>query len=402
MKVVQINGGSKGSTGKIMFDISKMVEQNGSEVMCAVPITTTNRDDKSGEEVYRIGSFNSRRINVLLSRITGFNGAFAWFSTLKLLKKITEYSPDVIHLHNLHDSYVNLPMLFHYIKKKSIPVVWTLHDCWAFTGQCPYFTMVKCDKWKYGCNCCPQYKKYPKSVFDNTKVMWRLKRKWFTGINDITLVTPSEWLADQTRMSFLNKYDIQVINNGVDLSIFYPRNRKYTGIDTSKTVILGVAFGWEKRKGLDVFLDLANQLPEDKYQIVLVGTDNEVDKILPRNIISIHRTQNQDELAEIYSSADVLLNPSMEETFGMVTAEALACGIPVITSNQTAVPEVADDTCGIVLNEFNLHTVLDALDQVQKFNIDAPQRFAKRYDKNLVFKKYLDLYESMYGKGLKM
>lgn len=222
MRIVQINGGVRGSTGKIMFGIEHVALEKGHIVMCASPITSTNRLDGKGCGYYRIGNYTSRKMNVLLSRITGFNGCFAWFATAKLLHTITEFSPDIIHLHNLHDSYINLPMLFHYIKKKNIPVVWTLHDCWSFTGQCPYFTMVECNKWRGGCGNCPQYKEYPKSLYDNTKVMWKLKRKWFTGVDNMTIVTPSKWLADLVKQSYLREYPVEVINNGIDLDIFKP------------------------------------------------------------------------------------------------------------------------------------------------------------------------------------
>lgn len=222
MRIVQINGGAKGSTGKIMMGIAEVARAQGHEVMCASPITTTNRDAGEDCGYYRIGTFNSRRVNVALARITGFNGCFAWFETYKLLKKIDEFKPDIIHLHNLHDSYINLPMLFSYIKKHNVPTVWTLHDCWAFTGQCPYFTMVKCDKWKTGCYGCPQYKAYPSSLYDNTKRMWQLKKKWFTGVKNMTIVTPSEWLANLVNESYLKEYPIKVINNGIDLNVFKP------------------------------------------------------------------------------------------------------------------------------------------------------------------------------------
>lgn len=222
MRIVQINGGAKGSTGKIMMGIAEVARAQGHEVMCASPITTTNRDASEDCGYYRIGTFNSRRLNVALARITGFNGCFAWFETYKLLKKIDEFKPDIIHLHNLHDSYINLPMLFSYIKKHNVPTVWTLHDCWAFTGQCPHFTMVKCDKWKTGCYGCPQYKAYPSSLYDNTKRMWQLKKKWFTGVKNMTIVTPSEWLANLVNESYLKEYPIKVINNGIDLNVFKP------------------------------------------------------------------------------------------------------------------------------------------------------------------------------------
>mgnify|MGYP002532974705 FL=1 len=170
-------------------------------------------------------------MNVALARITGYNGCFAWIETHKLLKEIDKFHPDIIHLHNLHDSYINLPMLFSYIKKHDIPVVWTLHDCWSFTGQCPYFTMVKCDEWKTGCHDCPQYKEYPSSLYDNTKMMWRLKKKWFTGVKNMTIVTPSKWLAGLVKESYLRDYPVQVINNGIDLNVFKPA--EWGGVTTN-------------------------------------------------------------------------------------------------------------------------------------------------------------------------
>ncbi|WP_368255838.1 glycosyltransferase [Blautia wexlerae] len=222
MRIVQINGGAKGSTGKIMMGIAEVARAQGHEVLCASPITSTNRDAGADCGYYRIGTYNSRRMNVALARITGYNGCFAWIETHKLLKEIDKFHPDIIHLHNLHDSYINLPMLFSYIKKHDIPVVWTLHDCWSFTGQCPYFTMVKCDEWKTGCHDCPQYKEYPSSLYDNTKMMWRLKKKWFTGVKNMTIVTPSKWLAGLVKESYLRDYPVQVINNGIDLNVFKP------------------------------------------------------------------------------------------------------------------------------------------------------------------------------------
>ena len=301
---MQINGGAKGSTGKIMMGIAEVARAQGHEVMCASPITTTNRDAGEDCGYYRIGTFNSRRLNVALARITGFNGCFAWFETYKLLKKIDEFKPDIIHLHNLHDSYINLPMLFSYIKKHNVPTVWTLHDCWAFTGQCPYFTIVKCDKWKAGCHNCPQYKEYTASLYDNTKKMWQLKKKWFTGVKNMTIVTPSRWLARLAQESYLKEYSIQVLNNGIDLNVFKPTQsnfRERYEIPAEEHIILGVSFAWGYRKGLDCFVEMAEKLGE-QYQIVLVGTDDEIDLHLQLNILSIPRTQKLKGLESVFST----------------------------------------------------------------------------------------------------
>lgn len=401
MRIVQINGGAKGSTGKIMMGIAEVARAQGHEVMCASPITTTNRDAGEDCGYYRIGTFNSRRVNVALARITGFNGCFAWFETYKLLKKIDEFKPDIIHLHNLHDSYINLPMLFSYIKKHNVPTVWTLHDCWSFTGQCPYFTMVKCDKWKTGCYGCPQYKAYPSSLYDNTKRMWRLKKKWFTGVKNMTIVTPSEWLAGLAKESYLKEYPIQVINNGIDLDVFKPTHsnfREQYGIPEDKYIVLGVSFAWGYRKGLDCFVEMAEKLGK-QYQIVLVGTDDEIDKNLPKNIISIHRTQNQKGLAEIYSVADVFAMPTREENYPTVNLEAIACGTPVVTFETGGSLEMLDDKTGIVVEANNIEATVKAIKDIcEKKKCDDEEyivAYSKEFDMKKKFAEYIELYANV-------
>ncbi len=404
MRIVQINGGAKGSTGKIMMGIADVARAQGHEVMCASPITTTNRD--AGEECgyYRIGTFNSRRVNVALARITGFNGCFAWFETYKLLKKIDEFKPDIIHFHNLHDSYINLPMLFSYIKKHNVPTVWTLHDCWSFTGQCPYFTIVRCDKWKTGCHNCPQYKEYPASFYDNTKRMWKLKKKWFTGIGNMTIVTPSKWLAELAKKSYLKGYPIEVINNGIDLDVFKPTPsnfRERYGIPAETHIVLGVSFAWGYRKGLDCFVEMAEKLGE-QYQIVLVGTDDEIDKNLPKNIISIHRTQNQKELAEIYSTADVFAMPTREENYPTVNMEAIACGTPVVTFDTGGSPEMLNEKVGRVVPVDDVNKMMSEIRKIcenMRLSSEAFRSKAKEYIMEDRFLEYIDLYKSMHSEN---
>lgn len=401
MRIVQINGGAKGSTGKIMMGIAEVARAQGHEVMCASPITTTNRDAGEDCGYYRIGTFNSRRVNVALARITGFNGCFAWLGTYKLLKKIDEFKPDIIHLHNLHDSYINLSMLFSYIKKHNVPTVWTLHDCWAFTGQCPHFTIVKCDKWKAGCHNCPQYKEYPASLYDNTKKMWQLKKKWFTGVKNMTIVTPSEWLAGLARESYLKQYPIEVINNGIDLNVFKPTHsnfREQYGIPGDKYIVLGVSFAWGYRKGLDCFVEMAEKLGE-QYQIVLVGTDDEIDKNLSHNIISIHRTQNQKELAEIYSAAEVFVMPTREENYPTVNMEAIACGTPVVTFDTGGSPEMLDDKTGIVVDANDIEATEKAIKDICEKKRCNDEEYIVAYSKKIDMKKrfaeYIELYANV-------
>lgn len=397
MKIVEINAGNFGSTGNIMLGIADIAKTAGHEVLVCFPDARDNRKKMVKNQLF-IGNRLSRNLHLKCAELTGLNGYFSQLATKKFLKAVDEYKPDIIHLHNLHNCYINLPMLFNYIKKHNISVVWTLHDCWAFTGQCPYFTMAKCDKWKTGCYNCPQYRQYPASYVDRTKTMWKLKKKWFTGVQNMTIVTPSQWLADLVKESFLAEYPVKVIHNGIDLSVFQPTEndfREKYGLQNKK-IILGVAFGWGERKGLDVFVELAKRLDCEQYQIVLVGTDDSVDKQLPTNIISIHRTQNQTELAEIYTAADLFVNPTREEVLGLVNVEALACGTPVITFKSGGSPECIDETCGGVV----------ACDDVDKLEIEimricsdnpyskeACLERAKAFDMNERFDEYIKLYE---------
>ena len=397
MKICQINGGVFGSTGKIMFGIANVANLAEMETLCFSPVTSTNRRKEPDEPYIKIGNYYSRRLNVLLGRITGFSGCFAPFATLKLLRRISKFQPDVIHLHNLHDGYINLPMLFRYIKKHNIRTIWTLHDCWGFTGHCPYFTMVGCDRWKTECYRCPQYKEYPKSYVDQSKMLYRLKKKWFTGVSDLTIVTPSQWLVDIVKLSFLKDYPIRVINNGIDLEIFCPTKSNFRtkyGFENKK-IVLGVAFGWSDKKGLDVFVSLSGRLPEN-YQIVLVGTDDAVDKQLPDNICSIHRTQNQRELAEIYFAADVFVNPTREDNFPTVNIEALACGTPVVTFQTGGSPESIDETCGIVVPCDDIEQLKAEI--VNLCEAESPYKQnclirAKQYEQFDKFKEYIKLYK---------
>lgn len=397
MKTVLINSCNFGSTGNIMLEIAETAENGGYTAAVCYPQSRDN-SRKQKEKDFIIGTRFSRNIHLQLAGITGLNGCFSYFSTLKLLKKLDKLKPDIIHLHNLHNCYINLPMLFKYIKKHNIKTVWTLHDCWSFTGHCPHFDMIGCDKWKTGCYSCPQYKEYPKSLFDNSKYMYRLKKKWFTGIKDMTIVTPSEWLAGLVKESYLKDYPVKVINNGIDLNVFKPTEsdfREKYALE-NKYIVLGVAFGWGRRKGLDVFVELARRLDKEKYKVVLVGTDDNVDKLLPENIISIHRTQNQTELVKIYSAADVFANPTREENYPTVNMEALACGTPVVTFNTGGSPEMLDETCGAAVAKDDNDAMYNEIIRIcekKPYSLEACIKKAKGFDKNEKFGEYIRLYE---------
>ena len=397
MNILQINSANFGSTGNIMLQIKSAAEKKGINAWVAYPKSRSNRK-KNVEDAIEIGTIIERNIHLLLAELTGFNGCFSKFATKRFLKKVSELKPDIIHLHNLHNCYINLPMLFKYIKNNHIPVVWTLHDCWSFTGQCPYFTMARCDKWRTGCHDCAQYRMYPKARVDRTKKMWNLKRKWFTEVDNMTIITPSKWLAELVAQSYLGKYSIKVINNGIDLSVFCPQDsnfREKYGIE-DKNIILGVAGPWSKRKGLDVFLKLEKRLDKEKYQIVLVGTSEEDDKNIPKSIISIHRTNNQQELAKIYSAADVLAQTTKEENYPTVNMEALACGTPVVTFNTGGSSEMLNLDCGMIVPTNDVDEFEKAIYHVceeKPFKKENCLKQSNQFDMFNRFDEYIELYE---------
>lgn len=400
MRIAEINMTHNGSTGKIMLGIAEVARQRGHDVWTFSPRYYQKGDNQIWPEIKGhtyFGTVKENKIHHHLSKITGYHGCFSKQGTKELINYLEKVKPDIIHLHNLHNWTINIPMLFSYVKKKNVQVVWTLHDCWAITGQCPYFTMEKCDKWKRGCGKCSQINVYPDALVDRTRFMWKKKKQWFNGIKNITLVTPSEWLANLVKQSYLGKYPIKVINNGIDLFVFRKCEEifkeKYHLQD--KKIVLGVAFDWGIRKGLDVFQKLAKTL-DNSYQIVLVGTNENIDKVLPTNIISIHRTVNQQQLAEIYTAADVFVNPTREDNFPTVNIESLACETPVITFQTGGSSEMLDDTCGSVIECNDVDSLQKEIKKVCTQNLysgPACRKRAKKFDMNKKFEEYVELYE---------
>ncbi|OWV14372.1 glycosyltransferase [Fibrobacter sp. UWB5] len=402
MNVFEINSWDVGSTGKIMLQISARGFEKG------VPVQTVSskwngrkqfKSQNNNPRHYYLGSFLSSAVHYILGSKLGLLGFFSLLNTVKLCCLMKKKRVELIHLHNLHGFYINLPILFRFIKKYNIPVIWTLHDCWSFTGRCPYFDLTNCDMWKTGCHDCPYPKKnYPPSYIDTSRIMWKCKRKWFSGVRNMTVVTPSQWLGNLVKQSFLRDYPVKVINNGIDLTVFKPTENDFRdrfGL-VGKKLVLGVAFGWGKRKGIDVFVELSKRLPSN-YQIVLVGTDENVEKILPANIISIRRTQNQKELAEIYTAADVFANPTREENYPTVNMESLACGTPVVTFKTGGSPEMLDETCGTVVPYDDVEAMEIEIRRVceeNPFSKEACIAHSKKFDMNARFQEYVDLYRT--------
>ena len=399
MKVAQINMLPRGSTGKMMLQIMKVARQSGIEAKSyTTPIfLVTGKEPRMKEDhLHYFGSFYENMFHNYAGKMLGRNGHYSYFGTKQLIRALKAFGPDIIHLHNIHAHCINLPLLFRFLSHSNIKVIWTLHDCWTFTGSCYHFDMVGCDKWKTGCHHCEQIRRH---TVDTSSRMYAKKRNWFTSVKNMMLVTPSQWLADQVRESFLRDYPIQVIHNGIDLNVFQPTQGDFRyryHIPESKKILLGVAFGWNDRKGLDVFIELSKRLDEDRYQIVLVGTDENVDKRLPSNVISIHRTHDQKELTEIYTAADLFVNPTREETYPTVNMESIACGTPVLTFRTGGSPEILDKTCGSVVDRGDIDAIENEIVRIcsqKTYSVESCLARAKQFDMKDRFEEYIRLYK---------
>lgn len=396
MKIAFINSViGYGSTGRIVSDLYHAVSDCGNTAL----VFYGRKTPQEGVSSVRIGNRFSVAEHALSTRIFDLQGFRSLPATRKLIDQLEKYNPDILHLHNLHGNYINIKLLFDYIKRRNKPVVWTLHDCWAFTGHCAYYTYVDCFKWKKLCHHCVQKRIYPASMFvDRSEANYRMKRKMFFGVSNLTLVTVSEWLDSEVKQSFLKNYKVKVIPNGIDLSVFHPtpsdfRRRHHL---EGKTILLGVASIWHDRKGLWLFHELADYL-DSNFLIVLVGITKSQKKKLSNKIMTIQRTNQIEELAAIYTAADIFVNPSMEETFGMVSLEALACGTPVITNRYSANPELITKDCGILVEDIKTDLYLKAIHALVKYpkNKEACIKRASQYDKRQSEQTYMDLYQEV-------
>lgn len=390
MKILQINSVCGfGSTGRIAVQIQKTVEQNGGEGVIAFG----RGDAPDGVNSYKINSDIDVNIHGVLSRITDRQGFYSSGATRRLVRFIKEYNPDVIHLHNIHGYYLNAKILFDFLAEYGKPVVWTLHDCWAFTGHCSHFSYEKCDKWKSGCYSCPLKNEYPASLLmDNSKKNYDEKKKLFTSLKNAVIVTPSKWLGEIVKDSFLGKYPVKIIYNGIDMDCFKPTESNFKekyGIEDKK-IVLGVASVWTEKKGIKDFYKL-NEVIGDDYRIVLVGLNDAQLAELPEGIMGIKRTNSTQELAEIYTAADVFVNTSREETMGLTTVEALACGTPAVVYDATAVPEVVTEESGIVIESDDIDALLNAVKSISLSKENCIER-AEDFEQNKQYQKYYDLY----------
>ena len=391
MKILFINSvcGIR-STGRICTDLATALEAQGHEVKIAYGRETV--PEQFQKYAVKIGNDFDVKCHGLEARLLDNAGFGSKRATEKFIKWVRKYDPDVIHLHNIHGYYINVEILFKYLKTCGKKIIWTLHDCWSFTGHSAYCDAIDCRRWIDGCYHCPQIKEYPKSITDFSKRNWKKKRALFTEVPNMTIVTPSYWLAGYVKKSFLKEYPVKVIHNGIDTSQFYPMEndfrKKYNLED--KFILLGVATVWDDMKGYSDFVQLSEML-DDSYKIVMVGLTDEQLKKLPPKILGIKRTASVKELAYIYSSADLFLNLTYCDNYPNVNIEAMACGTPVLTYRTGGSPEAVEKYGGIVVDKGNLRGVYTAIEACHKKKTSNSFIPAEN-DSTMTIENYLEYY----------
>lgn len=365
MKYLFINSvAGVGSTGRIAAEKCRELMAQGHECLLAYGREAANCDDIP---TIQIGTPLDFQLHGVRNRLLDDHGFGSKAATRRFLQQVKQYDPDVIWLHNVHGYYLHIGLLFAYLRSCGKKILWTLHDCWSFTGHCAYFDFAGCGRWKTGCHDCPQKGSYPASVLrDNSRRNYEAKKTLFTGIPDVTLTVPSHWLAGRVKESFLKDYPVEVVYNTINTEVFKPTPsdfRREHDLEDKK-MILGVANVWDERKGMKDFIAL-EKLLDDSYRIVLVGLSKEQIESLPGGILGLPRTNSMRQLAEIYTAADVYVNPSVEETFGMTAMEARCCGTEAIVYQDTACEEIVDQFGGIAVprGAEHLHAAIRQLEK---------------------------------------
>jgi glycosyltransferase involved in cell wall biosynthesis len=392
---------NRNSVGKIAEQIGEVVLQNNWESN----ITYSRSGGHSKSKLIKIGTFLDTIWHVFETRLFDNHANASRIATYFLIRKIKKIKPDIIHLHHIHGYYINKKILFNFLNKSDLPVVWTFHDCWSFTGHCAYFDYVGCNKWQESCSNCPQIKSYPKSFYvDRSKRNFEEKKYIFNSINNLTIVPVSDWLASKVKESFLKDHSIKVIKNGIDLDVFSPQSKQNVLLDKlnlkGKKIILGVASTWDQRKGLSEFIKLNEILNNDYFQIVLVGlTKNQIAN-LPEKIIGMEKTNNAEELAEIYSNADVFVNPTLEDTYPTTNLESISCGTPVVTYNTGGSIESITRETGIIIEKYDIFGLKEAIIEITQngkayYKSNCRNHALRNFSKRQKFEEYLSLYKEI-------
>ena len=392
--------GNTGSTGRIAEEIGILAIKKGWKSYIAYG--RFPRQSKSN--LIRIGTNLEVYLHGIETRLFDRHCLGSKTATHNLVKQIKEIKPDIIHLHHLHGYYINIEILFDFLANVSIPVVWTFHDCWSITGHCAYFDFAGCKKWKTECNNCPEKREYPASFFiDRSRKNYHLKKALFTSVKKMVIVPVSDWLKGIVLESFMQNIPIQTIHNGIDISVFKPQDnnqetREKLGIN-GRFMLLGVANPWNRRKGLTDFIQLSKLL-KDEEVIVLVGLNNKQLKQLPKNILGFAKTENRQELINMYSTADLFINPTWEDNFPTTNLEALACGTPLVTYRTGGSVEAVSPETGFITEKGDINELIKIIQKVkekskQSFSIACRKRAVELFNKDDRFKEYLDLYETL-------
>ena len=388
LTLLQINVTANwGSTGKIAEQIGLCAIQQGWNSFIAYG----RYCNPSRSNLIKIGTKMDTYIHYVKQRFFDSEGLNSSDSTRTLIEQIKSIEPDIIQIHNIHDHYLNYQLLFEYLNQTSIKLVWTFHDCWAFTGHCFHFVTKNCERWKTECFSCPLQHEYPKSFLDHSKQNFILKQSLFRNSKNLTIVACSEWIASFVRQSFLKEKPINIIHNGIDLSVFKPISKQNTNLFN----VLAVSNVWNKDKGLYDIFNL-RELLSPAYRITIVGVTGKQKERLPSGIIGHLRTQNVSELVKIYAEADVLINPTYADTFPTVNLEALACGTPVITYRTGGSPEAIDEKTGVVVEQGDVKAMAEAIIRMKDkplSSYECRKRAEEHFDKDKCFEKYIELYE---------
>lgn len=395
-RLLQINSTANwGSTGKIAEQIGERAIEHGWESYIAYGRYAS----KSKSHLIRVGSRLGQAWHLTISRLFDRHGLGSVWATKRLIKQIKRINPDIIHLHNLHGYYINYKLLFEYLNSTDTPVVWTLHDCWSFTGHCAHFVEAGCYKWQDRCGACPLLRQYPKSYYDRAKRNFDLKQRLFTTNKNLTLIPVSNWLAEFIPQSLHKQHRHTVIHNGISVDVFRPtRTTEHKHVN-----ILGVSSVWDDSKGLGDFYKLRQLLDSDRYAITLVGLTSEQIASLPRGIQGIARTNSIDELVRLYNEADIFINPTYADTFPTTNLEALACGTPVITYRTGGSPESVSPDTGVVVERGDIDGIVRAVGEIARrgkrhYSEACRQRAVEHYDKNACFERYISLYNELLTK----
>jgi len=401
MKVMQINAVyASGSTGSIVSDIHTLSIENGIDSYIAYSTSPLARNEIVNG--YQIGNTFGKKIHALLGRINGKQAYFSKIATWHLLKYIETVKPDIVHLHNLHSNFIYLNMLLDYLAKKRIKTVITLHDCWFYTGGCFHYSSARCDGWLKECGHCPKKNKDTPALFcDASKKILKDKKKYLSGIDDLTIVGVSEWISHEAKKTFLGYKKIITIHNGIDTDFFRPSHSDFrirNGIGNEKFMILGIANKWLLPINQTLLTAMIDFLNEDMV-FVMIGCTERQRQILPEKIKAFPFISDRSELRNIYSACDVFTNCTWEESLSLVNVEAQACGTPAVTYSDTGVYETVDGMSGFKVRNGDIKEFLNAVQTVknkkkQSYSKKCREFVIKEFNKGTNYKKYLELYKN--------